>query len=158
MKFFNDMIIGETMYVSYHGNLLTFIRCEVVPYDGVDGYGEPGIYKALKPLGLVGKFDKNDLDRRDCYGEPMTGAAANLVREGVPFLPHPGFVYTEKDVPSSIRACADRELVIPPMTKEEKESADLWFRIKRAENAARYAVSSDDPRAVIREIMFILIK
>lgn len=157
MKFFNDMIIGEIRYVSYYGDLLAFVRCEVVPYDGAGGYAECGIYKALKPLGLVGKFDKNDLDRRDCYGEPMTGAAANLVREGKPFLPYVNHVFTEKNVPGNIKICADHQLIIPPMTEKEKESADLWCRIKRAENTAKYAMSSDDPKAVIKKIVLDLL-
>lgn len=154
-SFYGKLQIGQIVHYHHFGR--GFVRCEVV-----DGSGEERNQagKCLKPVALVGEWNKRDLPRRDPDGRVSLGYSAELIVEGRLICPDSGCLYEGMSSENRRRygdpsGLAPISLEVPPMTAAEEEQARLWSRVNRIRSFVNDPRVSD-PAELLSEISRIV--
>lgn len=137
--FYASLRVGQ--WVHYEDGNGSYIRCEAALEGGK---------KVLKPIALVGRWDKFDLPRRNRDGSIYNGIAADKVLKRQTMTPNYSNIWEATPVskrkgldPTSMRPV---DLSVPEMTPEEAVVAKQW----QAVNAAYTVLNATDTDPMVK--------
>jgi hypothetical protein len=145
-SFYSSLEPGQIVH--YHNGFGQYVRCEAT---------RDGSKMKLKPIALVGNWDKFDLPRRLNDGSIALGYHAEQIEKGELFEPHEsniyeasGFVPNPAHKEKDPRKMEPISLEVPPMDAGAERLAAGW----RAVQDVRALVNSpgDDPFATLRAV------
>jgi len=123
---------GQTVH--YDNGHNSFVRCEAV---------RDGDKMKLKPLAMVGKWDKHSLPGRNLNGDIHLPYYPKKIRDGEFFDPNASCIYENTGKGDDPRKLPNLDLTVPTMTAEEEAIADLWRVVEAAKSAVE---TGSDPR------------
>jgi hypothetical protein len=109
--------------VHYSNGFDQYVRCQVMPDH------------TLRPIALVGAWRPYDLPHRSPDGSIYNGYHVDQIISGKTMTPHASNVWEFPKAPCrngiDPRGLAAIDYSLPPMTDEQKETAELWQTVNR---------------------------